>query len=129
VTEYESLPTAWTVWSDESGGRVVFVYRPDVFDTQSFPAPCLPTLYVTPGRHSKRRPEPNSTTSDTWFVTLSLEPEVVATERAFDDRASALEEATALASAFDAGEYDYRECYQVPREAYLDRLDELTGSG
>lgn len=127
MTEYESLPASWTVWSDESDGRAVFVYRPDVFDTEQFPAPCLPTLYVTPGRHSNRRPGPEQRTADTWYVTLSLEPEVVEREQAFDDRASAITGAIELATAFDEGACDYRAAYQVPREQYLDRLDELTG--
>jgi hypothetical protein len=127
VTEYESLPADWTVWSDEPEGRAVFVYRPDVFDTDAFPAPCLPTLYVTPGRQSKRRPGPEHSTSDTWFVTLSLEPEVIESERSFDERASAIDGAIDLATEFADGQREYRASYQVPRAAYLDRLDELTG--
>jgi len=127
MTEYEQLPADWTVWSDEPNGRAVFVYRPDVFDTETFPAACLPTLYVTPGRHSQRRPGPELTAAEKWFVTLSLEPEVVDTERAFEDRERAIAGAMELATAFSEGERDYRDCYQVPRETYLDRLDELTG--
>lgn len=129
MTEYERLPDAWTVWNDEPDGRVVFVYRPDVFDTQAFPPECIPTLYVTPGRHSQRRPGPDRSTAAGWVVTLSLEPEVIDTARSFENGTEAISGAIELASAFDAGDHDYRESYQVPRPAYLDRLDELTGTG
>jgi hypothetical protein len=51
---------------------------------------------------------------------------VLAEER-YDEREDALEGSAALARRFAGGELDYRAAYQVPREAYLDRLDELTG--
>jgi len=125
-----ALPATWTVWSDGAGedGRLVLAYRPDVFDSDSFPAPCLPTLYVTRGPAERRRP-PGSGTAATrdWHVTLSLEPEVSAPSRSHDRRAAAVRDAVDWADAFDRGEVDYRDLYQIPRERYLDRLDELTG--
>lgn len=125
-----ALPEAWTVWSDGTGGdgRLVLGYRPDVFDSEAFPAPCLPTLYVTRGRAERRRPpgSPDTPRGD-WHVTLYLEPEVSAPSRRHDRREAAIRDAVEWADAFDRGAVDYRDLYQVPREQYLDRLDELTG--
>lgn len=120
------LHGAWTVWSEDDY-RAVLVFRPDVFDSQAFPAPCLPTIYLTKGRRNRRpgdnRPDPG----DPWYVTLSLEPDVSRERERYADREAAVEATQSLAAAFADGEIDYRELYQVPREAYLDRLDELTG--
>ena len=124
----EELPEGWTRWSDEPD-RTVFVYRPDVFDSQAFPAACIPTLYLSDGPHQRRRPEQRRTgfPSREWYVTLYLEPDVALAEERYDERERAREGATALARRFAAGEVDYRSAYQIPREEYLDRLDELTG--
>ncbi len=124
-----SLPDAWTVWSQGDDGRIVLAYRPDVFNADDFPAACLPTLYLTHGKRT-RRPGTNPTSRPTndWYVTLYLEPDVSADNERFETRGEALERALDLAEAFDAGEVDYRGLYQVPREAYFDRLDELTGT-
>ncbi|WP_122087916.1 DUF5820 family protein [Halalkalicoccus subterraneus] len=123
----EEPPAGWTRWSDEPD-RQVFVYRPDVFDSQTFPAPCLPTLYLSDSPHRSRRPEQRyNRGGNGWYLTLYLEPEVVLTEERYDDRAAADDAAAVLTRRFSDGELDYRGAYQVPREAYLDRLDELTG--
>ncbi|WP_049925279.1 DUF5820 family protein [Halopiger goleimassiliensis] len=130
MTDRSALPEAWTVWADGDDGRLVLAYRPDVFDGAAFPAPCLPTLYLTHGRRTRRpgRNPTDTTAAEDWFVTLYLEPEVTLEDgRRFDTREEALEYAVDLARRFDAGEIDYRGLYQVPREAYFDRLDELTG--
>jgi hypothetical protein len=122
----EDLPEGWHRWSDEAT-KAVLVYRPDVFDTSQFPAPCLPTIYVTKGQRDRRpgqhRPSPDAD----WYVTLFLEPEVDRPPESFETRAAADAGATELARRFSAGSVDYRGLYQVPREDYLDRLDELTG--
>jgi hypothetical protein len=47
------LADGWRVWSD-SENRLILAYRPDVFDGAGFDAACLPTLYVTRGRRSRR---------------------------------------------------------------------------
>jgi hypothetical protein len=122
----ESLPDGWTVWTAEPDGRVILAYRPDVFEGESFPAPCLPTIYVTNGS-PHRRPGAGAVETDTWRVLLFLEPDVDDEEGQFDDRESAVGTAIELAARFAAGEVDYRGLYQVPREAYLDELDRLTG--
>ncbi|WP_247000129.1 DUF5820 family protein [Halosolutus gelatinilyticus] len=129
-TDFDALPESWTVWSDEDDGRAVLAYRPDVFDATEFPPPCLPTLYVTHGKRT-RRPGTNPTDrtiEDDWFVTFYLEPEVSLDEQfRFANRSEAIDRAINLARRFDDGEIDYRGLYQVPRERYFEKLDELTG--
>lgn len=127
TTGMNEPPAGWERWSDEPD-RQVFVYRPDVFDSRAFPAPCLPTLYLSNGPHRNRRPEQRyGSPSGEWYLTCYLEPDVVLAEKRYDDRARAEADANELARRFAAGELDYRGAYQVPREEYLDRLDELTG--
>jgi hypothetical protein len=124
--ESDSLPDGWAVWSDEAS-KIVLAYRPDVFDTASFPAACLPTLYVTKGQRD-RRPGKNRPAPDApWYVTLFLEPDVDRSRDSFGDREAAVDGATELARAFAEGEVDYRSLYQVPRPDYFEKLDELTG--
>jgi hypothetical protein len=118
-------PDGWRVWSEEPD-RLVLVYRPDVFDGGAFPAPCMPTVYATRGRRGRRPGEVTDT--DAWFVTLYLEPDV-SREGRHPDREAALAAATDLMERFARGEVDYRALYEVPREAYLDELDALTGRG
>jgi hypothetical protein len=123
------LPEGWTVWNDEPGGRQVLAYRPDVFDTEQFPAACMPTLYVAAGAPNRPASEAELGVTDVWRVEFFLEPEVeAASARTFDTREEAVEGARKLAAEFARGDLDYRDAYQVPREEYLDKLDELTGS-
>jgi hypothetical protein len=120
------LPDGWTVWTDE-GDTAVLVYRPDVFDTAAFPAPCLPTIYLTKGRRD-RRPGPNDPDpDDPWYVTLYLEPDVSRPPETADTRTGAEDVALGIAERFVGGAIDFRGLYQVPREDYLDRLAELVG--
>lgn len=122
---FDSVPEGWQVWTD-GAEKAVLVYRPDVFDSTDFPAPCLPTIYVTKGRRSRH---PGSTTrpADPWYVTLYLEPEVNRDADSYETRAEAKASAADLARRFAAGDVEYRTLYQVPREEYLEKLDELTG--
>ncbi|WP_276247178.1 DUF5820 family protein [Haladaptatus sp. YSMS36] len=128
MSSFDSLHDAWEVWSDEEDGRTVLAFRPDVFNTQDFPPVCLPTLYLTQGRRN-RRPgiEHQLRPDDPWFITLYLEPDVSRKAEPFDTRAAAVDAALSLTTRFATGDYDYRSLYQVPRENYLDKLDELTG--
>lgn len=119
-------PDGWTVWS-ESDEKIVLAYRPDVFDGGAFPAPCLPTLYVTHGRRSRRPGRDDPAPDAPWVVTLFLEPEVNRDPEEFASREAAIAGAHDLAREFDAGEVNYRALYQVPREDYFTKLDELTG--
>lgn len=120
------LPDDWTVWNEEPDGRVILAYRPDVFDANAFPAPCLPTIHVS-NSSLQRRPGSGQLQSETWHVRLLLEPEIESTVEKFDTREAAIDGAVNLARRFAEGDIDYRSLYQVPRPAYLDQLDELTG--
>jgi hypothetical protein len=124
--EFEALPDGWEVWSDEAT-KVVLAYRPDVFNTADFPAPCMPTLYLTKGERGRRPGRDRPAPEDPWYVTLYLEPEVNRDRETFDSREDATAGAVELARAFDRGDIDYRDLYQVPRPDYFERLDELTG--
>jgi hypothetical protein len=123
---FDELPAGWQVWNAEET-RCILAYRPDVFDSEAFPAPCLPTIYLSKGKRGRRPGRHEPAPTDPWYVTLFLEPDVNRDEETYDSRAAAVEGARDLAARFTAGEIDYRGLYQVPREAYLDELDELTG--
>lgn len=120
-----ALPDGWVVWN-EGRHRLILAYRPDVFDGGAFPAPCMPTIYLTKGQRSRRPGAHDPDPAAAWYVTLYLEPDVDAGTDSFDDRAAADEAALSLAAEFAAGDIDYRGLYQVPREAYFERLDDLT---
>jgi hypothetical protein len=124
--DLSGLCEAWTVWN-RTEKKLILAYRPDVFDSESFPAPCLPTIYLTRGRRTRR---PGATrTGEDWYVTLYLEPEVARAADSYGDRELAVAGAVELANRFATGDIDYRALYQVPRDAYLDELDERTGRG
>jgi len=123
------LPSGWVVWNEDPDGRVVLVYRPDVFSGDAFPPECLPTLHVSP-RPPERRRRRAGAGSDQWYVSLHLEPEVRVREydETCPDRTAALSAAVETAGAFARGEIDPRSAYQAPREAYLEELASLTGA-
>ena len=123
--EFDSLAEGWEVWT-ENEERAVLVFRPDVFDGDAFPAPCMPTIYVTKGKR-RRKPGRDIRPDDPWYVTLFLEPEVNADEESFEAREDAVAAACDVARRIAGGDIDYRELNQVPRETYFERLDELTG--
>jgi hypothetical protein len=60
-------------------------------------------------------------------VSFFLEPDVEGPVETYDSRSAAVRGATDLAARFVRGDVDYRGLYQLPREEYLDRLDELVG--
>ena len=128
MTDWSSLPEGWRVWNEEDEGRVILVFRPDVFDSQQFPPECLPTIYVSQRPPQERLPRLDAERSD-WYVALRLESEVqVKTVGSrHERRAGAIQEAVEIARAFEDGEIDFRESYQVPREEYLNALEEHTG--
>jgi hypothetical protein len=127
--ERETLAEGWRVWNADDT-RLVLAYRPDVFDGDAFDPACMPTIYVTRGRRTKR-PEGNRNLPPDapWTVTLFLEPDVSAQPTFHDGRSEAVEAALELAESFAAGDVDYRGLYQLPRETYLDELDRVTGRG
>ena len=120
-------PSGWTVWNDEPRGRRILVFRPEVFnESNDLPAPCLPTILIS-NRSRAPRPGAARVRTGTWHAVLTLEPEVEAVAEKFDSRAAAVEGANELARRFAGGGIDYREAYQVPREAYFEQLDEVVG--
>ena len=128
MTDYDDLPEDWVVWNDEPDGRSVLAFRPDVFDSQAFPPECLPTIYLTRGRPSRRPSHADPIESgENWYVTLYLEPDVNRSADEYEARDEAVAGAVDLARRFADGQIDYRDLYQVPRETYFEKLDELTG--
>ena len=120
-------PSGWTVWNDEARGRRILVFRPEVFnESNDLPAPCLPTILIS-NRSRAARPGASRIRTGTWHAVLTLEPEVEAVAEEFDSRAAAVEGANDIASRFADGAVDYRAAYQVPREDYFERLDEVVG--
>lgn len=127
--EASALGEGWTVWN-ATDSRAILAYQPAVFDGSAFPEACLPTVYVARGRRTRRPGRTRNLPPDApWLVTLRVEPEVNMEPSAHDNRADAVESAERLTHRFASGEIDYRSLYQVPREAYLEKLDELTGRG
>ncbi|SEV86923.1 DUF5820 family protein [Halobacterium jilantaiense] len=128
MSGYGDLPEGWQVWTEDADGGDILVYRPDVFDSHEYPSPCLPTIQVAqrPPTQQKRRAGSNP---DGWWVSLTLEPEVRVrdADARFDSRTAAVAGAVDLAERFAAGDVDYRGAYQIPREDYLDELDDRTG--
>ncbi len=122
----DALADGWQLWNEEPQ-KLVFTYRPDLFNTEDYPAPCLPTIHITKGKRGRRPGRKDPAPDASWYVTLYLEPDVTDKERSFDSREGAITAGIDIAEQFATGEIDYRSLYQVPRPAYLDRLDELTG--
>jgi hypothetical protein len=124
-TDSPDPPSGWTVWNDEPRGRRILVFHPEIFnESNDLPAPCLPTILVS-NRSRTARPGASRVRTGTWYAVLTLEPEVEAVTEEFDSREAAVAGANDLARRFSGGEIDYRAAYQVPREAYLERLDEV----
>mgnify|MGYP006876374528 FL=1 len=123
-----ALASGWRVWHEDTSGEVILVFRPEVFsEAEGFPAACLPTILIS-NRSRARRPDARRRRGGTWSVVLTLEPEVEVRVTEHESQEAAVSQAVELAAAFAAGRVDYRDAYQVPREAYLDRLDALTGT-
>jgi hypothetical protein len=123
-----TLAEGWRVWHEDTSGEVILVFRPEVFsEAEGFPAACLPTILIS-NRSRARRPDARRRRGGTWSVVLTLEPEVEVRVSEHESQEAAVSQAVELAAAFAAGRVDYRDAYQVPREAYLDRLDALTGT-
>lgn len=126
--ELDSLPAGWELWNEEDT-KIILAYRPDVFNASAYPAPCLPTLYVTKGQRDRRPGRDQPSADAPWYVTLFLEPDVNRSRETYDDRDAAIAGATELAETFTSGGVDYRSLYQVPRPDYFEKLDDLTGRG
>ena len=127
-TERGEPPAGWQVWNEEPGNRLVLAYRPDVFDTEAFPAACLPTITVAPGNGPDQLPE-RRVRQTGWYRAFFLEPAVRlrGADASYDSWEAAVDGAHEVAAQFVAGDLDYRDAYQQPRETYLAKLDELLG--
>ena len=123
---FAALPDGWRVWNEEPSGRAILVYRPDVFTGDDLPAECLPTIYLTNGARSAR-PGSGQYATDEWHVVLFAEPEIELVAETRATREAGVDAAIDIASRFAAGDVEYRDAYQVPREAYFSRLGELVG--
>lgn len=122
---FDEMGEGWTVWNEEPR-KLILTYRPDVFNSDAYPAPCLPTIHIQKGKPS-RKPGRNTPDSDApWYVQLYLEPDVSMDEQQYEGREQAEAGARRLTEQFATGEIDCRSLYQLPREEYLDKLDELT---
>lgn len=122
----DALPESWTVWNEQRDGRVILAYRPDVFDADEFPAPCLPTIYVTNGSRANR-PGAGQYQTEEWHAVLFLEPEIEVRNETRESRDEAVDAAVTMARRFADGKIAYRDAYQTPRARYLTELDEQTG--
>ncbi|GAB7090206.1 DUF5820 family protein [Halorubrum luteum] len=125
---FEALPDGWEIWNEEPEGRTILVFRPDVFNDDRLPPECLPTIYLTNGSR-RARPGAGQYVTEEWHVVLFLEPEIEAAAETYDERSVAVDAAVDIAARFVEGDVEYRAAYQVPRDAYFERLDELTGDG
>ncbi len=124
------LPSGWRIWHDRPDDIFVLTYRPDVFDSDAFPASCLPTVTVKPARargRSGRPRDPEST--GPWVAELLLEPDAPLDRRRAADRSAAIEAGLELAGAFVEGTYDLGSPYADPPSAYLERLESLLTGG
>ncbi|MDY6780671.1 MAG: DUF5820 family protein [Halobacteria archaeon] len=116
------LPDGWVVWSDEDG--VVICYKPDVFNADEYPRPCLPLVTVT---------KADSGTvggREGWRVTFHMEADVKSYELqqvviGYEDAVDYMIE---VAEDFSAGEYDLRDFYAEGdvREEYVRRVERET---
>jgi len=97
-----------------------------VFGGDDLPSECLPTIYLTNGARNSR-PGSGQYATDEWHVVLFLEPEIEAVTETRESREAGAAAAVDVAERFSAGDVDYRAAYQVPREAYFERLDEYVG--
>lgn len=111
------------VWSEEDG--LVVCYRPDVFDGESYPRPCLPTMTVSEadvGTVGGR---------EGWRVTFYLEADVPAREleSVFVDYDEAVDYVVDVAGRFVEAELDLRGFYADGdvRDTYVEKLDSMTG--
>ncbi|MFP4174413.1 MAG: DUF5820 family protein [Halobacteriales archaeon] len=117
------LPDGWYVWSDEDG--LVACYRPDIFDADEYPRPCLPLITVTEASRG------TAGGRDGWRVTFHVEADVPArglrkTVAGYD---SAVDYAVEIARNFAEGEYDIAGFYAEGdvRDEYVARLEHETG--
>ncbi len=118
-----TLPDGWVVWSEEDG--VVICYRPEVFDGDSYPRPCLPALTVSEADVGTVGGQ------EGWRVTFYVEADVPARnlESVFVDYDEALDYVVDVARRFVDGDLDLRGFYAEGdvREEYVRGLEQELG--
>ena len=102
----------------------MLVYRADVVGGGDLRGAWLATMYGTNGARNGR-PGSGECATEEWHVVLFLEPEIEAVSETLESREAGAAAAVDVAERFAGGEVDYRAAYQVPREAYFERLDEF----
>ena len=123
---FETRPDGCQAGNVEQTGQATVGYGPDSYAHLTLPSTCLPTIYLTNGSRRKR-PGAGQYATDEWHVVLYLEPEIEAVTQTYETRERGAEGAIDVAGQFVDGDVDYREAYQVPRDAYFERLDEYVG--
>ena len=116
------LPEGWVVWSEDDG--LVVCYKPDVFNGDEYPRPCLPLITVTKADRGTVGGR------EGWRVTFHIEADVPAYDLrkvviGYDE---AIDYVVEIATNFNAGEYDFAEFYAEgdARDEYVARLEEET---
>lgn len=118
----------WSQWHEGTDGILVLTFRPDVFDGEQFPEPCLPTITVKRARDRGPKGRPRQRPGSSWSVTFHLEPAVELRRALTDDRSEAIDRAQEWAKSFSADQLDYRDAYLEPRPEYLEALDTVIQS-
>ncbi|MFB6196746.1 MAG: DUF5820 family protein, partial [Halobacteriaceae archaeon] len=73
--ESQGIPDGWVIWNDEPE-RLILAFKPDVFNSSDFPAPCLPTIQVSQSDPDQRRSRSVASGDGSWHVVCHLEPEI-----------------------------------------------------
>lgn len=118
------LPDGWVVWSEDDG--LVVCYRPDIFNGDDYPRPCLPLVTVTEADRG------TAGGRDGWRVTFHVEADVPARRlrnfvAGYDE---AVDYVVEIARGFNEGVHDPAEFYAEGdvRDEYVARLREETGN-
>ena len=53
AADRDAIPDDWTLWSVDDS-RLILAYRPDIFDGSDTVPACMPMIYLSRGRRSKR---------------------------------------------------------------------------
>jgi hypothetical protein len=118
------LPDGWYVWSEDDG--LVVCYKPEIFDADQYPRPCLPLVTVTEADRGTVGGR------DGWRVTFHVEADVPAYDLrkvvlGYDE---AIDYVVEITRKFSRGEYDIAGFYAEgdARAEYVARLEEETGA-
>lgn len=127
MADLSTLADGWEIWNNEPHGRIILVFRPDIFNTTDYPPACLPTITIGPGTRPNAPPD-HRQASNAWHVVLYLEPRVRITTKdtSVPTRPEAIDYALSLSHEFTNGNIDFDDAYIEPRPEYLTKLNQLT---